>query len=79
MEYLSPGDHVRWIVDYKVFEAQDNGEVFPIDAVWAYGIIIEVSNNDPMSVALVRLDTKPHLFLHMIHDGFEVVSRANGG
>ena len=79
MEYLSPGDLVRWIVDYKVFEAQDNGEVFPIDAVWAYGIIIEVSNCDPMSVALVRLDTKTHQILHMIHAGFEVVSRANGG
>ena len=79
MDDLSPGDLVRWIIDYKVFEAHDDGEVFPVDAVWAYGIIIEVSNNDPMSVALVRLDTKTHQFLHMIHDGFEVVSKANGG
>ena len=57
----------------------DDGEVFPVDAVWAYGIIIEVSNNDPMSVALVRLDTKTYQILHMIHDGFEVVSKAHGG
>ena len=76
---LSPGDLVRWIIDYRVFEAQDDGEVFPVDAVWAYGIIIEVSNNDPMSVALVRLDTKTYQILHMIHDGFEVVSKAYGG
>ena len=78
MERLEPGDLVRWIVDYKVFEAKDNGEVFPIDAIWAYGIIIEVSGADPMSVVLVRLDTKTHQILHMIHDGFELVSKANG-
>ena len=79
MDDLSPGDLVRWIIDYRVFEAQDDGEVFPVDAVWAYGIIIEVSNSDPMSVASVRLDTKTHQILHMIHDGFEVVSKAHGG
>ena len=56
MERLETGDLVRWITDYRVFEAKDDGEVFPIDAVWAYGIIIEVSGTDPMSVVLVRLD-----------------------
>jgi hypothetical protein len=75
---LSPGDLVRWITDYRVFEAKNNGEVFPIDAVWAYGIIIEVSGSDPLSVVLVRLDTSTHQILHMIHDGFELVSKANG-
>jgi hypothetical protein len=79
VERLEPGDLVRWITDYKVFEAKDNGEIFPVDAIWAYGIIIEVSSSDPMSVVLVRLDTKSHQILHMIHDGFELVSKANGG
>jgi len=79
VEELSPGDLVRWIIDYKVFEAHDDGEIFPVDAVWAYGIIIEVSYEDPMSVVLVRLDTKTHQILHMIHDGFVVVSKATGG
>ena len=78
MNDLSPGDLVRGIIDYRVFEAHDDGEVFPVDAVWAYGIIIEVSNSDPMSVALVRLDTKTHQILHMIHDGFQIVSKAKG-
>jgi hypothetical protein len=78
VERLEPGDLVRWITDYKIFEAKDDGEIFPVDAVWAYGIIIEVSSNDPMSVVLVRLDTKSHQILHMIHDGFELVSKANG-
>ena len=79
MERLETGDLVRWITDYRVFEAKDDGEIFPVDAVWAYGIIIEVSPSDPMSVVLVRLDTKTHQILHMIHDGFEVISKANGG
>ncbi len=78
MERLATGDLVRWITDYRVFEAKDDGEIFPVDAVWAYGIIIEVSANDPMSVVLVRLDTKTHQILHMIHDGFELVSKATG-
>ena len=60
MEEISPGDLVKWIIDYRVYEASDNGETFPIDAVWAYGIVIEVSKSDPMSVVLVRLDTKTH-------------------
>ena len=78
MERLATGDLVRWITDYRVFEARDDGEVFPVDAVWAYGIILEVSPSDPMSVVLVRLDTKTHQILHMIHDGFELVSKATG-
>ena len=78
MERLATGDLVRWITDYRVFEAKDDGEILPVDAVWAYGIILEVSPSDPMSVVLVRLDTKTHQILHMIHDGFELVSKANG-
>jgi len=78
VQILETGDLVRWIIDYKVFEAKDDGQIFPIDAVWAYGIIIEVSPSDPMSVVLVRLDTKTHQILHMIHDGFELVSKATG-
>jgi hypothetical protein len=78
VERLATGDLVRWITDYRVFEAKDDGEIFPIDAVWAYGIIIEVSSCDPLSVVLVRLDTKTYQMLHMIHDGFELVSKANG-
>jgi hypothetical protein len=78
VERLATGDLVRWITDYRVFEAKDDGEIFPVDAVWAYGIIIEVSPSDPMSVVLVRLDTKTHQILHMIHDGFELVSKATG-
>jgi len=78
VERLATGDLVRWITDYRVFEAKEDGEIFRVDAVWAYGIILEVSPSDPMSVVLVRLDTKTHQILHMIHDGFELVSKATG-
>ncbi len=78
MPFLSPGDLVKWIVDYRVFEAHQDGEIFPVDAVWAFGIIVEVSAAEPNSVVLVRLDTQTHEILHMIHDGFIVVSHANG-
>tara|TARA_B100000900_G_scaffold391182_1_gene385552 strand:+ start:1855 stop:2094 length:240 start_codon:yes stop_codon:yes gene_type:complete len=76
--FLSPGDLVKWIVDYRVFEAHQDGDIFPVDAVWAFGIIVEVSATEPNSVVLVRLDTQTHEILHMIHDGFIVVSHANG-
>ncbi len=78
MPFLSPGDLVKWIVDYRVFEAHQDGDIFPVDAVWAFGIIVEVSATEPNSVVLVRLDTQTHEILHMIHDGFIVVSHANG-
>jgi len=78
VEPLSIGDLVRWIVDYKFFEAPPDGLVLPSDPIWAYGIIIEVSEIDPMSVVLVRLDTKTYQILHMIHDGFEIVSKISG-
>ena len=78
MEHLSPGDLVKWIVDYRVFEADEQGDIFPVDAVWATGIIIEVSGIDPLSVVVIRVDTKTHQILHMIHDGFVIISKANG-
>ena len=76
MEELDTGDLVKWVVDYKVFEATDDGDLFPVEAIWAYGIIIEVSKNDKNVVAVIRLDTKSHEILHIIHDGFLIVSKA---
>jgi hypothetical protein len=76
---LEPGDLVRWIIDYRVYEAHEDGGLFPVDAVWATGIIIEVSSTDPLNVIVMRIDTGTHKLMHMIHDGFIVVSKANGG
>jgi hypothetical protein len=79
VQELEPGDLVRWIIDYRVFEAREDGDLFPVDAVWATGIIIEVSSTDPLNVVVMRIDTGTHKLMHMIHDGFIVISKANGG
>ena len=79
VEDLSPGDLVKWIIDYRVFEADEEGGVFPVDAVWAKGIVIEVSTADPLNVVVIRMDTETHQILHMLHDGLSVISKANGG
>jgi hypothetical protein len=78
VEKPSVGDLVKWVTDYKIYEAKLNGEVIPIEPVWAYGIILEVSSFDPLSVILVRLDQGTHQIFHMIHDGFIIISKANG-
>tara|TARA_R110000851_G_scaffold71489_1_gene159063 strand:+ start:349 stop:588 length:240 start_codon:yes stop_codon:yes gene_type:complete len=78
VEKLSPGDLVKWIIDYRVFEADEVGGILPVDAVWATGIIIEVSGMDPLSVVVIRMDTETHQILHMIHDGFVIISKTNG-
>jgi hypothetical protein len=75
VENIETGDLIRWIIDYRVWEADADGDIMPIDAVWAYGIVIEVSLVDPHSIVLVRLDTGLHYVMHMIHDGFQILSK----
>jgi len=70
VQEISPGDLVRWIIDYKVFEADSFGEVMPINAVWATGIIIDVSDKEPLSVELVMLDDSTYQTVHKIHNSF---------
>ena len=71
---LNKGDLIRWVDDYDMYAASEH-EVQPIRPIYAYGIIIEVSKNDPKNVVVCRLQNEgPNLVLHMIHDGFELVS-----
>lgn len=71
---LSKGDLIRWVDDYDMYAASED-EIQPIHPIYAYGIIIEVSKNDPKNVVVCRLESNgPNLVLHMIHDGFELVS-----
>ena len=71
---LNKGDLIRWIDDYDLYAVSED-EVEPIQPIYAYGIIIEVSKNDPKNVVVCRLESDgPNLVLHMIHDGFELVS-----
>ena len=72
---LDPGDLIRWIDDYDVYEASGD-VVTPIQPIYAYGIVVEVSKTDPKNVVVSRFSDNGTLkMLHMIHDGFEIVSK----
>ena len=73
---LKKGDLIRWIIDYNIYEAGEH-EVLPINPVYAYGIIFEVSIQDPNNVVVCQIRKDGTLLMiHMIHDGFELVSSA---
>ena len=72
---LAPGDLIRWIDDYDVYEASGD-VVTPIQPIYAYGIVIEVSSADPKNVVVSRFSDNGTLsMIHMIHDGFELISK----
>jgi hypothetical protein len=68
------GDMIRWIVDYKSFVA-DEDMLYPHEPIYEYGIIIEIANDDPYSVAVACTNSGKIDIIHMIIDGFEIVSR----
>jgi hypothetical protein len=68
------GDMIRWIVDYNSFIA-DEDMLYPHEPVYEYGIIIEISNDDPYSVVVAATNSGKIDIIHMIIDGFEIVSR----
>ena len=47
---IQRGDLVRWIIDYKVWEPPSGSDAFPVEPVYAYGIVIEGSFADPNNV-----------------------------
>ena len=58
--------------------AASETEIQPIKPLYAYGIIIEVSKSDAKSVVVCKLKNDgSSIILHMIHDGFEIVSASN--
>ncbi len=81
---LKRGDLIRWVVDYDAFEA--GATLRPIRPVYAYGIIIKVSNKEPDCVAVFQISGLSGLLykrrktdnaikhLHMAHDVLEVIS-----
>ena len=80
---LKRGDLVRWVTDWGIYAASADGHVERDFPQYAYGIIMEVSHQDPEAVVVYCYDSK-HAFteyntwviLHMIHDEFELVSQA---
>ena len=74
---IQRGDLVRWIIDYRVYEPLSGSDVFPVETLYAYGIVIEVSSNDPHNVVVACFANCRNNWqiLHMIYDGFEVLTR----
>ena len=68
------GDLIRWIIDYNSFVA-DLEMVYPNEPIYEYGIIIEIANDDPYSVAVACNSNGRIDIIHMMIDGFEVVSK----
>ncbi len=68
------GDMIRWIVDYKSF-ISDEELLYPHEPIYEYGIIIEIANDDPYSVAVASTHSGKMDIIHMIIDGFEVISK----
>ena len=81
---LKRGDLIRWVVDYDAFEA--GATLRPIKPVYAYGIIIKVSINDPDRVVVFQTNGREGPLykrrktdssikhLHITHDVLEVIS-----
>lgn len=73
---LKKGQLVRWVVDYRAFEAyNDSNVVRGIDPIYKYGIIMEVgSDNQSAAVCCYEKHDGCWAILNLIHDNLEVLS-----
>jgi len=71
---LEKGDLVRWVIDYRVYEPVSN-EAYPVEPLYAYGIIIKANNGKTITVACFKNCKQSWQVLHMIHDRFEILTR----
>ncbi len=71
------GDLIRWVVEYKSFLAGTcSSNVKPFNPVYEYGIILDISTQDPCSVIVSMLSYGQLHVLHQIQDGFEILSES---
>ncbi len=71
------GDLIRWIVTYRGFTAgTTSDDVRPFDPVYEYGIVLDVSTQDPDAVIVSVVSYGQLHVLHRLHDGFEIMSEA---
>lgn len=74
---IKKGDLIRWIVDYDIYEVDEDG-VTPANPIYAYGIIMDVSSKDSKNAVVCKMKHDgSYIMLHMIHDGFEIISSSN--
>lgn len=73
---VKPGTLIRWIVDYYIYEAYPDA-LRPRDPIYRHGIVVGVSEVDPLAVVVYCIDCKDEelVILHMVLDGFEILSK----
>ena len=70
------GDLVRWVKDYALFAADDNGNAWPHDPIYEYGLVMEVSHKDDNALIVFGFTTKQLFIVDKTSDEIETVSRA---
>jgi|TARA_R110000824_G_scaffold5313_2_gene24651 hypothetical protein len=71
------GDLIRWIVEYQSFLAgPTSNDVRPCNPVYDYGIVLDISTQDPHSVIVSVMRIGQLHVLHQLQDGFEILSES---
>jgi|TARA_Y100000034_G_C6805487_1_gene361665 hypothetical protein len=73
---LQRGALIRWVEDYNIYAAYDDG-LIGYDPTYRHGIVIEVANMDANKVAVYCYDCKTEgkwLILDLIIDELEILS-----
>jgi len=73
---INRGDLVRWIVDYELFAADDTGNAYPLEPVYQYGIVVEVSQEDPAVVVIYNPYQAEWWIGNKADDQIEIISKA---
>jgi len=73
---LQCGDLIRWVYDYNIYAAYDDG-VVGYDPAYRHGIIMEVSHTDPNTLAVFCFDCSDvnWMLVNIITDEVEILSR----
>ena len=73
---VGPGDFVRWVISYAVFAADDEGNAWPTEPVYCYGLIVEVANDGSPSVVVYIPRSCEYHILDISKYSFEVLASA---
>ena len=70
------GDLVRWVKEFTFFAADDQGNAWPHDPIYEYGLVMEVSETDSNALIVHGFSSKSLFIVDMNHDEVEVISKA---
>jgi len=75
---LQCGDLIRWVFDYNIYAAYEDG-VVGYNPSYRHGIIMEVSKKDTNSVAVFCFDCPDGnwMIINLITDEIEILSRGH--